>query len=77
MVLGTLAEHSIPFSMAPVIVGLAQTLSLDKVALQGIKLSRTAASYKMVHGLGIYLLTYCFNVLISILVKYAFVLLFP
>ncbi|KAL2102116.1 hypothetical protein ACEWY4_001284 [Coilia grayii] len=52
MVLGTLAEHSIPFSMAPVIVELAQTLSLDKPALQGMKLSRTAASYKMIHGLG-------------------------
>ncbi|KAJ8009975.1 hypothetical protein DPEC_G00069750 [Dallia pectoralis] len=52
MVLGTLAEHSIPFSKAPVIVELAQTLSLDKPALHGIKLSRTAASYKMIHGLG-------------------------
>ncbi|KAJ4929460.1 hypothetical protein JOQ06_005068 [Pogonophryne albipinna] len=52
MVLGTLAEHSIPFSMAPVIVELAQTLSLDKPALQGMKLSRTTASYKMIHGLG-------------------------
>ncbi|KAK5932035.1 hypothetical protein CgunFtcFv8_003771 [Champsocephalus gunnari] len=51
MVLGTLAEHSIPFSKAPVIVKLAQTLSLDKPALQGMKLSRTAASYKMIHGL--------------------------
>ncbi|XP_057702842.1 oocyte zinc finger protein XlCOF6-like [Corythoichthys intestinalis] len=51
MVLGTLAEHSIPFSMAPVIVELAQTLSLDKPALQGMKLSQTAGSYKMIHGL--------------------------
>ncbi|KAG5276736.1 hypothetical protein AALO_G00109140 [Alosa alosa] len=52
MVLGVLAENSLPFSVAPVIVELAQTLALDKVALQGIKLSRTAASYKMVYGLG-------------------------
>ncbi|KAI4810160.1 hypothetical protein KUCAC02_019006 [Chaenocephalus aceratus] len=37
---------------APVIVELAQTLSLDKPALQEMKLSRTAASYKMIHGLG-------------------------
>ncbi|KAI4815110.1 hypothetical protein KUCAC02_005273 [Chaenocephalus aceratus] len=51
MVLGTLVEHSIPFSRAPVIVELAQTLSLDKPALQGMKLSRTTASYKMIHGL--------------------------
>lgn len=71
MVLGTLAEHSIPFSKAPVIVELAQILSLDKPALQGMKLSRTAASYKMIHGLGIYIffLTYYFSVLISILVN--------
>ncbi|XP_034144344.1 uncharacterized protein LOC109616948 isoform X1 [Esox lucius] len=52
MVLGTLAEHSMPFSKAPVIVELSQTLSLDKPALQGIKLSRTAVSYEMIHGLG-------------------------
>ncbi|XP_073710036.1 uncharacterized protein [Misgurnus anguillicaudatus] len=52
MVLGTLAEHSLPFTMAPVIVDLAQTLAKDKVALSGMKLSRTSAKYKMVHGLG-------------------------
>lgn len=57
MVLGTLAEHSIPFSIAPVIVDLAQTLSLDKPSLQGMKLSRMAASYKMIHGLGSYILS--------------------
>ncbi|XP_034534682.1 uncharacterized protein LOC117809115 [Notolabrus celidotus] len=52
MVLGVIAEHSLPFAVAPVIVKLAQTLALDKVGLQGMKLSRTAASYKMIHGLG-------------------------
>lgn len=52
MVLGTLAEHSLPFTMAPVIVTLAQTLAQDKVALSRMKLSRTAAKYKMVHGMG-------------------------
>ncbi|TKS69503.1 hypothetical protein D9C73_003568 [Collichthys lucidus] len=52
MVLGVLAERSLPFSIAPVIVELAQTLALDKEALQGMKLSRTAAAYKMVYGLG-------------------------
>lgn len=64
MVLGTLAEHSVSFSMAPVIVEVAQTLALDKPALQGMKLLRTTASYKMVHGLGIYIffLTYYFSV---------------
>lgn len=71
MVLGTLAEHSIPFSKAPVIVELAQILSLDKTALQGMKMTRTAASYKMIHGLGIYIffLSYYFSVLIYILMN--------
>lgn len=43
-----------------IIVELAQTLALNKPAL----LLRTAASYKMVHGLGIYIffLTYYFSV---------------
>ncbi|TNN38083.1 hypothetical protein EYF80_051751 [Liparis tanakae] len=50
MVLATLAEHSLPF--APVMVKLAQALASDKVALSGLKLSRTSAAYKMVHGLG-------------------------
>lgn len=50
--LGVLAGRSLPFCIAPVIVELAQTLAKDKVALQGMKLSRTAAAYKMVHGLG-------------------------
>jgi len=52
MVLATLAEHSLPFTFAPVMVKLAQALASDKVALSGLKLSRTSAAYKMVHGLG-------------------------
>ncbi|CAL8239607.1 unnamed protein product [Gadus morhua 'NCC'] len=52
MVLGTLAEHSLPFIMAPVIVNLARMLAEDKVAPSRMKLSRTSAQYKMVHGLG-------------------------
>lgn len=52
MVLASLAEHSLPFTMAPVIVDLAQTLAEDKVALSRMKLSRTTAKYKMVQGLG-------------------------
>lgn len=53
MVLATLAEHSLSFSLTPVIVNLAQTLATDKVALSQLKLSRTSAVYKMVHGLGL------------------------
>lgn len=52
MILASLAEHSLPFTMTPVIVDLEQTLAADKVALSRVKLSRTSASYKMIHGLG-------------------------
>ena len=52
MVLGTISELSLPLPAVPVIVELAQTLALDKPALEGMKLSWTAASYKMVLGLG-------------------------
>ena len=51
MVLGVIAEQSLPLSIAPVLVNLAQTLALDKMALAQLKLSRTAATYKMVNGL--------------------------
>lgn len=51
MVIGVLAEHSLPFAIAPVIVELAQNLAIDKVALERMKLSTTVTSYKMVHGL--------------------------
>lgn len=52
MVLGVLAEHSPLLTMAPVLVDLSQQLAADKPALSQMKLSRTAASYKMMHGLG-------------------------
>lgn len=38
MVLATLAEYSLPFTFAPVMVNLAQVLAEDKVALSGLKL---------------------------------------
>ena len=53
MVLSTIAEHSLPLSLAPVLVELSRALAQDKTALDGIQLSRTSASYKMVHGLGL------------------------
>ena len=52
MVLATLAEHSLPLTFAPVMVNQAQALAEDKVAQSGLKLSRTSAAYKMMHGLG-------------------------
>lgn len=52
MVLAVIAEHSLPLKMAPVLVELSQCLAADKAALTQLKLSRTAASYKMIYGLG-------------------------
>lgn len=52
MVLAVIAEHSLPLTIAPVLVELSQCLAADKAALSQIKLSRTAASYKMVYGMG-------------------------
>ena len=52
MVLAVIAEHSLPLKMAPVLVELSQCLAADKAALSQLKSSRTAASYKMVYGLG-------------------------
>ena len=49
MVLRVIAEQSFPLSIAPVLVDLAQTLALDKMALAQLK--RTEATYKMVNGL--------------------------
>lgn len=50
MVLGTIAEHFLLLTMAPVLVELARNLATDKVS--GMKPSRTAATYKMLYGLG-------------------------
>lgn len=51
-VLAVMAEHSIPLSKAPVLLELSQMLAEDPAALRSMKLSRTAATYKMVYGLG-------------------------
>ena len=50
-VLGVLAEHSLPFSLAPVMVDMSKALSKDRKALNQVKLERWTASYKMTHGL--------------------------
>jgi hypothetical protein len=52
MVLGVIAENSLPLSIAPVLVELSRALAEDKVALANVQLSRTTASYKLTHGLG-------------------------
>ena len=54
MVIGFVAEHSLPLTIAPELVQLSQTLADDKRALSALKLSRWTTSYKLNHGLGKY-----------------------
>lgn len=50
-ILGFIAEENLPFAIAPKLVKLSQQLAKDKKTLETVSLSRTAASYKMQHGL--------------------------
>lgn len=49
-VLSFLAENSLPMSLGDKIVKLAKCLSKDKNALECVKLSKTAATYKLIYG---------------------------
>ena len=51
MVLSTIANHSLPFTMAPVIFDVARELAKDLKALSGNTMDRTSASIKMRFGL--------------------------
>ncbi len=51
-VLGFVAEKSMTFSDVPDIIALSKSLAKDKAALDQLKMDRTTASYKMIHGLG-------------------------
>lgn len=46
-----IAEHSLPFTMAPVLIDVAKELAKDKHVLSELSMDRTTASYKMQHGL--------------------------
>lgn len=46
-----MANHSLPFTMAPVLFDLAQELAKDPKALSGNSMDRTSASYKMRFGM--------------------------
>ncbi|GBM10091.1 hypothetical protein AVEN_230361-1 [Araneus ventricosus] len=50
LILGVIAEHNLPFSMAPVLVNVSKALAEDKKALNHLSLSRNCASYKMKFG---------------------------
>ena len=51
MVLGVLAEHNLPFTMAPALIDTAKELVKDKKVLDDLTMDRTTASYKMQYGL--------------------------
>ena len=51
MLLGFMAQRSMPFTMAPDIVDLSKALASDPKALNELSMDRTTASYKMRHGL--------------------------
>ena len=47
MVLGVIAEHSMPMTMAPVVIALAKELAKDSKMLSTLSMDRTSAGYKM------------------------------
>ena len=47
MILGFLAEYTLPFTMAPKLIELTKAMSADKTALSKLPMSRTTVSYKM------------------------------
>ncbi|KAL5010546.1 hypothetical protein ScPMuIL_012851 [Solemya velum] len=51
MILGVLAENSLPLTMAPLFLETAKELGKDRKALASNSMDRTSASYKMSHGL--------------------------
>ena len=51
-ILSFCAENALSLSMAPRLANLTKTLAQDAKALNGIKLSRQAAAYKMINGVG-------------------------
>ena len=51
MILGVVAEHTLPMTMVPVLIELAQELSKDKKVLDNLLMDRTSASYKINYGL--------------------------
>ena len=46
-----IAEHSLPYSIAPHLVALSKKLASDPDALHATKMGRTAATYVMTHGI--------------------------
>ena len=48
------AENAIPISNSPNLIEFAKNFSKGRPALQGVKMDRTAATYKLREGLSVY-----------------------
>lgn len=46
-----LAEHCLPFTMAPALISYAQKMAVDKAALSRLSMSRQHATYLLTHGI--------------------------
>ena len=53
-VLPFVAENLLPLSVVPKLIELSQFLSRDPKALSQLQMNRAAASYKLKHGLSVY-----------------------
>ena len=51
MITSFIAEHSLPFSLAPELLQLVKTLSRDLTTLNSLQMSRTTAAYKLKYWL--------------------------
>ena len=45
-----LAEHGLPFSLAPALIDFAKTMGEDPQALKGLSMNRSTAAYTLTHG---------------------------
>ena len=52
LVLATLAEHTLPFTLGPVIIETAKALSHDPEVLKKLEMKRISVGYKMRYGMG-------------------------
>ncbi|GBM78133.1 hypothetical protein AVEN_252057-1 [Araneus ventricosus] len=50
MLLGFLEEKSLPFTLVPDLLDLVQELSKDRKALNGVRIHRNSAAYKLPFG---------------------------
>ena len=54
-ILSFIAESSLPLSVVPKLIEFSQFLSRDPKALSQLRMNRTAASYKLKHGLSVHI----------------------